>query len=111
MANKPHKHAECIKAWADGAEIEVRSDDKDTWETKTMPTWFNCLEYRIKPQPKIIKAYMHYDGLEELIKEGGFNCKDIPHMLFDNNFNMQEHLELTFTDNKLTKVEMKNATN
>jgi len=54
---------------------------------------------------------MHYDGLEELIEGGAFDCKGIPHMLFDNNYKMQEHLELTFTDNKLTKVELKNATN
>jgi hypothetical protein len=109
--NKPHKHAELIKAWADGAEIEVRSDDKDTWELIQAPNWFNCLEYRIKPQPVITKAYMHYDGLEELIQEGSFNCKDIPHAVFNSNTNMKEHIEFTFTDNKLTKVEMKNATN
>jgi hypothetical protein len=109
--NKPHKHARCIKAWADGAEIEVRSDGNDTWETITMPNWFTCLEYRIKPEPVIVKAYMHYDGLEELIKERNFHCKDPQHMLFESNYCMLEHLEFTFTDNKLTKVEMKNATN
>jgi hypothetical protein len=108
---QPHKHAELIKAWADGAEIERKCDMTGQWDLIKNPAWCVAFEYRIKPQPKIVKAYMHYDGLEELIEEENFNTKDIPHMLFDNNYNMQEHLELTFTNNKLTKVEMKNATN
>ncbi len=33
---QPHKHAEVIKAWADGAEIQ----------------WFEDMRYRIKPEPK-----------------------------------------------------------
>ena len=28
---KPHKHAELIKAWADGAEIEQRMYVKNSW--------------------------------------------------------------------------------
>jgi hypothetical protein len=111
LRSVPHKHAECIKAWADGAEIEVRSDGYDTWESIKNPHWFNCLEYRIKPQPVITKAYMHYDGIEELVQEGGFTYKDPQNLLFDSNNHMKEHLEMTFEDGKLTKVEMKNATN
>jgi len=54
---KPHKWAKEIKAWADGAEIEVRVSDSNhayVWtdcETPMFDTnekW----EYRIKPQPK-----------------------------------------------------------
>lgn len=47
---KPHKHAELIKAWADGAEIEVKSK-LCGWTVIDNPTW-GCGEYRIKPQPK-----------------------------------------------------------
>lgn len=49
---KPHKHAELIKAWADGAEIEYR-DGQNPW--RSLPVhgdWEYFFEYRIKPQPK-----------------------------------------------------------
>lgn len=105
--NKPHKHAELIKAWADGAEIEYRHEICHAWNTTLNPTWKEYTQYRIKPQPVITKAYMHYDGIEDLIKEGDFNNKDIPNVLWCNNNNMHEHLEFTFIDNKLTKVEIK----
>jgi hypothetical protein len=111
MANKPHKHAELIKAWADGAEIESRYDSTFPWRVCSPPQWYNDQEYRIKPQPVITKAYMHYDGIEELIQKGDFSFKNQEHVLFDNNHHMMKHLEFTFTDNKLTSVEMKNATN
>lgn len=53
----PHKHAELIKAWADGAEIECRSVSVNKWVTldgpggDTQPAWLDGCEYRIKPQP------------------------------------------------------------
>lgn len=47
---KPHKHAELIKAWADGAEIEVKNED-GTWEL-TNPIWHPNNIYRIKPEEK-----------------------------------------------------------
>lgn len=52
---KPHKHAEVIKAWADGAQIQTRDPSFSN------PTWTNCnpdriswdldYEYRVKPTP------------------------------------------------------------
>jgi hypothetical protein len=49
---------------------------------------------------------MHYDGIEELVAENFWHTKDVPQeMYFDNN-NMSNHLEFTFTDGKLTSVEM-----
>ena len=47
---KPNKHAELIKAWADGAEIEVKKPDG--WEIRFSPKWHPDNEYRIKPEPK-----------------------------------------------------------
>lgn len=49
---KQHKWHKEIKAWADGAEIECRTDKKDEWEFVEEPLWLNNCEYRIKPQPK-----------------------------------------------------------
>jgi len=48
---KPHKHANLIKAWADGAEIEFHSHD-DVWFLVTKPEWDIEQKYRIKPEPK-----------------------------------------------------------
>jgi hypothetical protein len=47
---KPHKHAELIKAWADGAEIECR--DCRVWYYAKDPRWQEDMEYRIKPKTK-----------------------------------------------------------
>lgn len=50
---KPHKHAELIKAWADGANIEVL--DMGEWypyPENATPSWRKDAEYRIKPEPK-----------------------------------------------------------
>ena len=50
--NKPHVHAALIKAWADGAEIQVRKYKTLPWEDPYQPVWNTAYEYRIKPQPK-----------------------------------------------------------
>ncbi len=52
-----HKHAELIKAWADGAEIEARYLKADGWTDWKKEEggfiWFvGGAEYRIKPEPK-----------------------------------------------------------
>jgi hypothetical protein len=55
--NQPHKHAELIKAWADGAEIEVCSNGQ--WTYFSNPRWYDDVEYRIKPEPKpdVVNVY------------------------------------------------------
>jgi hypothetical protein len=49
---KPHKHAELIKAWADGADIEIYDEYCKEWQYITSPVWCEEFEYRIKPEPK-----------------------------------------------------------
>ena len=44
--NPPHKHATLIKAWADGAQIEVKLF---SWCETQKPFWDSSTEYRIKP--------------------------------------------------------------
>lgn len=47
---KPHKHAELIKLWADGAEIEGRDYPDAPWVPCHEPTWnVGICEYRVKP--------------------------------------------------------------
>lgn len=49
---KPHKYAEVIKAWADGAEIEMREENSSgSWIPNDRPHWEPRIEYRVKPEP------------------------------------------------------------
>lgn len=52
MTKKPHKHSEFIKAWADGAEIEIYEINHDQWIPCFCPSWIEGCKYRIKPEPK-----------------------------------------------------------
>ena len=54
-----HKHAELIKAWADGAEIETKWKNADSdWYPQEDFLWFirsefaDKADFRIKPEPK-----------------------------------------------------------
>lgn len=49
--NTPHKHAEVIKKWADGAKIQVRdpASRSQVWEDTSHPQWVSSFEYRVKP--------------------------------------------------------------
>lgn len=50
---KPHKYAELIKAWADGAQIQYKSQVAySTWMDTKNPVWNEYNDYRIKPEPK-----------------------------------------------------------
>ena len=48
QAQTPRPHAELIKAWADGAEIEAML--KGEWTSVDNPLWLATREYRIKPK-------------------------------------------------------------
>jgi len=48
---KPHKHAELIKAWADGHTIEVLTSN-GVWEEIPHPSWLATMPYRIRKEPK-----------------------------------------------------------
>jgi hypothetical protein len=45
----PHVHAELIKAWADGAKIQVRRYGEVAWFDTIDPTWDPSRFYRIAP--------------------------------------------------------------
>ena len=49
-----HKHADLIKAWADGAEIQAWDHQKGIWRTcSESMVWDQEMMYRIKPEVKI----------------------------------------------------------
>lgn len=58
-----HKHAELIKAWADGAQIEYKCTNLSagTWCLAKSPTWNEGTEYRI---------YDKFRSLKEAYKAG-----------------------------------------
>jgi hypothetical protein len=64
---KPHKHAELIKAWADGqAEVEYRYPKDDgslsLWKDLTQCVFHEWYEYRIKPETKPdVAKYVYAD--------------------------------------------------
>lgn len=60
---KPHIHAEFIKAWADGAEIEYLVGGVEWRPIGTEPCWFPYSTFRIKPEPKPDVVY--YGVFEE----------------------------------------------
>lgn len=49
-----HKHAELIKAWADGAQIQYQDENCGglIWCNIGDPRWMEDVQYRIKPTPK-----------------------------------------------------------
>ena len=69
---QPHKHAELIKAWADGAEIEYWSEFQNQWKDAYTPNWELRIQYRIKPEPKPdvvheIKVWLSGNAQERVI--------------------------------------------
>lgn len=54
---KPRVHAELIKAWADGAEIQFYSEGVNKWLNVGKPEWKPCTQYRIKPEPNDVEKY------------------------------------------------------
>ena len=71
-----HKHAELIKAWADGAEIEIKLITSE-WTYISDPVWIIDNEYRIKPEPKpdVVKYHWARDEGGQDIRSGSDNLK------------------------------------
>lgn len=55
-----HKHAALIKAWADGAEIEMYSKRQQRWMLTASPIWNTDSEYRLRPSVLVWEARMEY---------------------------------------------------
>lgn len=84
---KPHVHADLIKAWADGAIIQILGFD-GIWIdiVSNAPLWHETRKYRIKPKPKVKKwrwvfksawsgdlivTKKHYKGVEDFQVSSG----------------------------------------
>lgn len=81
--NKPHKHCELIKAWADGAVIEWFYPVSRKWHIIHAPTWHKNDLYRIKPEPK--KVYVRL-WMNSMCLISSLHTKD-KSKLSDNDYN------------------------
>jgi hypothetical protein len=102
-----HIHADVIKAWADGAEIQARcrtSLSLDTWGgwcTVENPEWLPHQEYRIKLPPKPDMVF--YGALDEPVR-GAFSLGSC----FTRHQDSRDKLKITFNGEtgKLKSVEI-----
>jgi len=99
--NKPHKHAEVIKAWADGAEIETFMYTTEEWRKTEEPLWLEDRQYRIKPQPVIEKKFIFAQHFET--KNTNFKAEIWPE---GSNYIGEAIIQVTLTDGKVTAVEL-----
>jgi len=79
--NKPHKHAELIKKWADGAKIEFFNGEN--WFYDRYPSWHDDYQYRIKPEPKPeFESTMNFEAVGVFLNDGvpwlDSNKKNLP---------------------------------
>jgi hypothetical protein len=49
MSPTPQIHADMIKAWADGYDIEAFNPERQQWVLCPVPGWFADIEYRARP--------------------------------------------------------------
>lgn len=60
MTKTPHKHAELIKAWADGAVIQYLDTLDNNFRNINTPSWDTEREYRVKPTPEPVYPTSNY---------------------------------------------------
>ena len=65
---KQHKHAELIKKWADGAEIEALSHLLQVWYTCKTPIWEEKVQYRVRHEHQaLIDAHERGDKIQYFV--------------------------------------------
>lgn len=60
IMNTPHKHAELIKQWADGKEIEDYYSGR--WSLSNNPSWNDAIMYRVKAESIVQWFVINNDG-------------------------------------------------
>ncbi len=72
---KPHPHAEVIKAWADGYEIQFWGVSAQRWHDTTYPEFSPHIKYRIKPEPTTWYQVVCKDHFGMFIPDGLFSSR------------------------------------
>lgn len=78
ISKKGRPHADLIKAWADGAEIEWYDPMTNGWKCIVYPTWREDTKYRIMTTRELV-CHINSDG--EIISVGSGNLS----LTFNNN--------------------------
>lgn len=72
--NKPHVHAEVIKAWADGKPVEWRAPPFADWQLIENPRFYKDDEYRIKPEEVVDYTVVLPDGRPGAVFTSTIKC-------------------------------------
>ncbi len=59
----PHRHAEIIKKWADGHQIQVQLADGTWMDMSIDPPTFTAKHYRVKPEPTVLHGFIDPSSL------------------------------------------------
>ena len=103
----PHVHAEVIKQWASGDQIEW-SDSADIWHETLDPSWNVLRLYRVKPKPpKDIELYARasaFHGMDTSLMISAYSLLTN----FSTDFNLIDNLKLVFcgVTGKLLQAEL-----
>ena len=108
-----------IEMYLEGVDLQFRINPTSVWQDLTYKykepldiyrVSNTKYDFRVKPKDIITKVYMHYNDMENKIQKGEWKHKYPNNCMFDNPRGMGKHLEFTFTNGKLTSVEMKEPT-
>lgn len=73
---QPHKHAEVIKAWADGEEVQYSLDGL-VWTDLPNPLFANSdAKYRVKPKNITVRRILSYNIRTEMTQTVSFSHGD-----------------------------------
>lgn len=101
---KQHKHADLIKQWADGEQIQYFCNFK--WQDIENPSWHSTTQYRVKPKDRVLYAGVanlySTRSLSELI--GG--TSDDPVVIYNQHWNNEIKLTYDAVSGKLKGVEL-----
>lgn len=97
---KPRKHAELIKAWADGAEIEYKDKYLSQWTGTDRPCWHESTTYRVKPP---VRTAAIVDGFITMEDGTTVNLKWIQGLL-NEAFVAHGHQDFATGANEMAKV-------
>lgn len=107
----PHKHAEVIKAWAEGSPIQVRRMltpvGGGVWvDCASDPKWLEHCEYRIKPEPK--PDFVQFIKLGPIDPERQHPMHNVPIVTIDRKQESYHNLKAAFDGEtgKLKSVEI-----
>jgi hypothetical protein len=78
-----HIHAEVIKAWADGEEIEMFIASIQQWHHAQTPMWDTTTRYRVKPKNIVVKRAVRFNAFSDCV--------------YDFNDSVQANIEYTFS--------------